>query len=51
MFSNHKFRNVFQSATCMLLAVVIVGASLTAAALGADYAATRHYSVTITQVL
>ena len=50
MFSNPKSRNVLQNATCMLLAIIIVSAGLTLGALGADYAAQPHYSVTITQL-
>lgn len=51
MFAIQTSRNVLQSATCMLLSVIIVTASLAIGALGADYAMLRHqYSVTITQL-
>jgi hypothetical protein len=51
MFAIQLSRNVFQSATCMLLAAIIVTASLAIGVLGADYAMLRHqYSVTITQL-
>ena len=51
MFTIQLSRNVFQSATCMLLSVMIVTASLTIGAFGADYAALNHnYSVTVTQL-
>ena len=51
MFAIQKSRNVFQSATCMFLSVIIVTASLAIGAIGADYAALHHrYSVTVTQL-
>lgn len=51
MFTIQMSRNVFQSVTCMLLAVSIVAASLMIGALGADYALLHpQYSVTITQL-
>ena len=51
MFAIQMSRNVFQSATCMLLSVIIVTAGLTIGALGADLAAMHaRYSVTITQL-
>jgi hypothetical protein len=51
MFAIQMSRNVFQSATCMLLSVIIVTASLTIGALGADHAALHdRYSVTVIQL-
>lgn len=51
MFAIQMSRNVVQSAACMLLSVIIVTASLTIGALGADAAAQRSsYSVTVTQL-
>jgi hypothetical protein len=51
MFTIQLSRNVFQSATCMLLSAIIVTASLAIGAFGADHALLRHqYSVTITQL-
>lgn len=51
MFAIQMSRNVFQSATCLLLSVIIVASSLMIGALGADNLASRHrYSVTITQL-
>ena len=49
MFAIQMSRNVFQSATCMLLSVIIVTAGLAIGALGADHAVLHtRYSVTIT---
>ena len=51
MFAIQLSRNVFQSAACMLLSVIIVTASLTVGVLGADAAAQQNrYSVTVTQL-
>jgi hypothetical protein len=51
MFAIQTSRNALQSATCMLLSVIIVTASLTIGAFAADYAALHdRYSVTVTQL-
>ena len=50
MFSFAEFNRTTQRAACMLLAVVIVSASLSLGALGAQSAAQLDYSVTVTQL-
>jgi hypothetical protein len=51
MFATQMSHNAFQSATCMLLAAIIVSASLTIGAFGANYATVHdRYSVTVTQL-
>lgn len=51
MFSIQLSRNVFQSATCMFLSIIIVTASLAIGAFGADRASLQQgYSVTVTQL-
>ena len=49
MFAIQMSRNVFQSAACLVLSIMIVTTSLTIAALGAD-SSNPNYSVTVTQL-
>jgi hypothetical protein len=51
MFAIQMSRNVFQSAACLVLSIMIVTTSLTIAALGTDYSVPNpNYSVTVTQL-
>jgi hypothetical protein len=50
MFARTDFSRSTQRTFCMLMAAVIVAASLTLGAFGAQSALHDHYSVTITQI-
>jgi hypothetical protein len=50
MFALTPFGRITQRAVCMMLSAVIVAASLSLGAYGADRAAHSDYSVTITQL-
>jgi hypothetical protein len=50
MFTFTEFSRATQRAACMLMAVVIVAASLSLGALGSQSALHDGYSVTITQL-
>ena len=50
MFSFTEFSRSTQRTICLLVAVVVVAASLTLGAFGAQRAEHDHYSVTITQL-
>lgn len=50
MFAVTEFSRVTQRATCMLMSAVIVAASLSLGAFGAQSALQAGYSVTVTQL-
>lgn len=50
MFARHTLRDFTQSATCLLLAAVIVAASLAFGAMGIESMASNLPVVTVTQI-
>ena len=51
MFARHTLRGFAQNATCLLLAAVIVAASLAFGAMGVEAMASNVPVVTITQIV